>query len=145
MSRYTKPQKLAAVLAAEIGGVVQAQDQTGIPESTIRYWLDQPEFAQFRAMAREEMADEIKVVAHLAWRRVAETLPSMDPRDAIFAAEKATSLLQLVTGEATARTETREITEGMSDHERDALRDAIDEWLAGRAGTAAPVAEEATG
>lgn len=108
---YTKRQKLAAVLAADIGGVVQAEQQTGIPESSIRYWMDKPEFAEFRAKAREEMADEVKVVAHLAWKRIAETIGTMEPRDALFAAEKATTLHLLMSGEATSRSEHRDISE----------------------------------
>ena len=114
---YTKRQKLAAVLAAEMGGVVQAEKQTGISESTIRYWMDQPEFAEVRAKTREDLADEIKVVAHLAWQQIASALRAgtMEPRDAIFAAEKATSLQLLMSGDATSRTETRDITGTLSD------------------------------
>lgn len=117
--RYDKRTKLAAVMAAEMSGVVQAEEQTGIPESTIRYWMDKPEFAEVRAKTREDLADEIKVVAHLAWRRIAEALRTgeMEPRDATFAAEKATSLQLLLTGGATARTETRDITGTISDAE----------------------------
>lgn len=115
--RYTKKTKLAAVMAAEMGGVVQAEEQTGIPESTIRYWMDKPEFAEFRAKTREDLADEIGTVAHLAWSRVASALRTgeMEPRDAIFAAEKATSLQLLMKGEATARTETHDWK--LDDHE----------------------------
>lgn len=121
--RYNRKQKLAAVLAADIGGVVQAEEQTGIPESTIRYWMDKPEFAEFRAKAREEMADEIKVVAHLAWKRIAETIGVMEPRDALFAAEKATTLHLLMSGEATSRSEHVDIT--ADDLGLDALEQAI--------------------
>jgi len=140
--RYTKRTKLAAVMAAEMGGVVQAQDQTGIPESTISYWMDQPEFAQVRAKTREDLAEEISTVAHLAWQRVARALASgeMEPRDAIFAAEKATSLQLLMSGEATARTENVSITDGLDDHEKAALGGAIRDELARRADAQAAVA-----
>ena len=113
--RYTKRTKLAAVMAAEISGVVQASEQTGIPHQTISYWMDDPKFGEIRRKTREDLADEIKTVAHLAWKRVAEAMPTMEPRDAIFAAEKATSLQLLLTGGATARTETRDITGTISD------------------------------
>lgn len=113
--QYTKRTKLSAVMAAEMSGVVAAEKQTGIPESTIRYWMDKPEFAEVRAKTREELSDEIKVAAHLAWQRVIESMPTMEPRDAIFAAEKATSLQILMTGGATARTETRDISGTLSD------------------------------
>jgi hypothetical protein len=116
---YTKKTKLAAVIAADMSGVVEAERQTGIPESTIRYWAAQPEFAEIRAKTREDLADEIKIVAHLAWERIAQALRAgdMEPRDALFAAEKATSLRLLMSGDATSRTETRDITGSISDGE----------------------------
>lgn len=124
-TKYTRKQKLAAVLAADMAGVTAAEKQTGIPESSIRYWLDKPEFAEFRAKAREEMAEEIKVVAHLAWARIAATIGEMEPRDALFAAEKATQLHLLMSGEATARTEHRDLSDPDS-----AGIDALEELIA---------------
>lgn len=118
---YTRRQKLAAVMAVEMAGVVQAEKQTGIPESTIRYWLDDPEFAAIRAKTREDLAEEVKVAAHLAWKRVIATVGTMEPRDALFAAEKASTILQLLSGHATSRSETRDLTSGLDDHEWDAL------------------------
>ena len=125
--RYTRKQKLAAVLAAEVGGVTQAAEATGIPKQTIDYWLDDPYFGPFRTKAREDMAEEVKAVAHLAWQRVAEALRSgaLEPRDALFAADKATTIYQLVTGQATERTEHRDLIADFDDHERDQL----EAWL----------------
>ena len=126
----SQKQKLAAVMAAEMVGVRKAAEQTGIPKQTISDWINDPKYGHFRTKTREDLAEEVKVVAHLAWKRVAETLPMMEPRDAMFAAEKASTILQLVTGEATQRTEHRELTESLDDHERELLSAAIDEWLA---------------
>lgn len=139
--RYAKKEKLAAVLAAEMGGLTQASEQTGIPKSTLKYWMDDPVFAQVRTKTREDLADEIKVVAHLAWQRIAEALRAgtMEPRDALFAAEKATGLRLLMSGEATERTEHRDITDGLDDHEREALNEAIRGELARRADSRAAV------
>ncbi len=100
-------------------GVVMAEKQTGIPESTIRYWMEKPEFAAIRAKTREDLAEEVKVAVHVAWARVVELAPTMEARDAIFAAEKGTTILQLLRGDATSRVET--VTSGMDDHERAAL------------------------
>lgn len=125
--RRDKRVKLAAVMAAEMSGVVEAERQTGIPESTIRYWASKPEFAEIRAKTREDLADEIKLVSHLAWKRVGEALESgqIEPRDAIFAAEKATSLQILMSGGATARSEVRDITGTLADADiADAVRTA---------------------
>jgi hypothetical protein len=115
--QYTKRTKLATTIAAEISGVTQTAVATGIPHQTISYWMNDPELGEIRRKTREDLADEIKAVAHLAWQRVAATIRdgSMEPRDAIFAAEKATSLQILMTGGATARTENRDITGTISD------------------------------
>ena len=80
-----------------------------------------------------EMAQEVTLVARLAWRKVAEGLQAgtFEPRDAIFAAEKATAAMQLLTGGATARVET--VTEGMNDHEREALREVLADAIAAKA------------
>lgn len=121
--RYDQKQKLSAVLAADLVGVTAAAEQTGIPHQTISYWLDDPKFSDIRRKTREDLADEIKTVAHLAWQRVAQTIGQMEPRDALFAAEKATSLQLLMSGEATARTESRELTEPIVD---DAALDAAE-------------------
>ena len=124
--RYDKRTKLAAVVAAEMTSLTEASETTGIPKSTVKYWMDDPAFAQVRTKTREDLADEIKVVAHLAWRRIAEALRTgeMEPRDATFAAEKATSLQILMTGGATARTESREL----NDLPDSAYVDALREW-----------------
>jgi len=135
------------VMAAEMSSLTETAETTGIPKSTIKYWMDDPDFAQFRTKTREDLADEIKTVSHLAWQRVAASLRSgeMEPRDAIFAAEKATSLQILMTGGATARTELRDITGTLDDSDvRDAIR-AAESLLgsgAGRAEEEAPVPSE---
>jgi transposase-like protein len=115
--RYTPKQKLAAVVAAEIGGLTVTAEQIGVPKSTLKYWMDSPAFAQFRTKTREDLQDEVQVVSHLAWQRIAESLQAgtMEPRDALFAAEKASSLLLLMSGSATSRTELRDITGSLSD------------------------------
>lgn len=123
--RYTRKQKLSAVMATDMVGVVAAAEASGIPATTIEYWLHKPEFAEFRTKTREDLAEEVKLAAHLAWKRVVDTAPTMEPRDAIFAAEKAATILQLLTGEATSRTEHRDLLEGFDDHETDAVSD----WL----------------
>jgi hypothetical protein len=134
--RYTKREKLAAVMAAELSGVTVAGETTGIPKTTIQYWTTRPEFAQFRTKTREDMQDEVKVVAHLAWKRIAETLASgeMEPRDAIFAAEKSSSLLQLLAGDVTSRSEVSTF-HGYNDHEKRAIADLLRKALAGDGAT----------
>jgi hypothetical protein len=127
--KYTKRQKLSAVMAAEMGGITVAAKQLHLPQSTLRDWLKHPKYAEFRAKTREDLAEEVKVAAHLLWKRVIETAGTMEPRDAIFGAEKAATILQLLTGQATDRLETRDVTGDLPDDELEAVTTAIAEWL----------------
>lgn len=125
--RYDKRRKLSVVMAAEMVGVTVAAEQAGIPHRTVGYWMDQPEFAEYRRKAREDLVEEVSVVAHLAWQRVGEALREgrLEARDALFAADKATTLLQLLSGQATSRTEHKELLDTFPDGEVE----AIESWL----------------
>jgi hypothetical protein len=127
--RYTRKQKLSVVMAAELVGVTTAAEQAGVPHRTVGYWLERPEFAEYRRKVREDLAEEVAVVAHLAWQRVGEALRAdkLEPRDALFAADKATTLLQLVTGQATGRTEHRDLTTSFDDAEWEQLKNVLRE------------------
>ena len=64
--RYTRRQKATAVVTAAMTSVLAASEATGIPERTIGYWLEKPEYAELRAKTREELASGSIVLAHLA-------------------------------------------------------------------------------
>jgi hypothetical protein len=143
--RYTKREKVTAVLAADMTSQEAAAEATGIPRTTIRYWLSDPELAELRHNARAGMAEEALVVARLAWGKLAEAIRNgkLDAEQLLTAVGIATDKATLLSGGATSRHETRDLTANLDDHERDALADAIDAWLAGRTDTT--VGEPAVG
>jgi hypothetical protein len=130
--RYTKRQKVAAVTAAVASSTLAASEGSGIPESTLRYWMNNPEFAEIREKAREELAPLASTVAVIGWIESLRLLREhkLEPHDVIFLTGLATDKSQLLNGLATARTETKALTDGLDDHEREALRDVIDRALA---------------
>lgn len=135
--RYSKTEKVAAVLAADASSVKAASEATGVPESNIRDWRDKPEFADLRANAREGMAEDALMVARLAWRKLGNAIANdeLEPRDLVIAAGMATDKSQLLNGAATSRTEARDITGTISDAELSAaIREA--ERLTGDGGAA---------
>jgi hypothetical protein len=73
----------------------------------------------------------MRVLAHMAAERLRRLIPTMDARDLIVLQSMTVDKSQLLSGLATGRTETR-ILDGFSDHERDALHDAIAAELAKR-------------
>ena len=144
--RYTKSEKVAAMVAAEAVSVAAAAEQTGVPRTTILYWLDKPEFVELRHNAREAMAEEAQVVARMAWGALARAIASgeLNGRDLVMAAGMASEKAQLLNGGATARSENRDITGTLSDADLIAgLRTAV--ALTGGARAAEAVEVEAEG
>jgi hypothetical protein len=129
--RYTTKQRAEAIGIAVMEGQTEAGRQTGIPPTTIDRWLDRPECVEMRSRAREEIIADVRAAFLLAVDRTAELLrsPDADLRSAADAMDKLGTRLALLSGEATTRTESRALTEGLDDHERTALRDAIDAWV----------------
>ena len=125
--RYTASQKLATVMAAETTSLTETAEVTGIPKSTIFHWMKDPEMEQARTKARETMGEVAGLVGYLAWASLGQMIVDgkVEPRDLAFTAKAATELHILMTGGATARTESRDLTGTLSDGDvRDAIREA---------------------
>lgn len=137
---YSKHRKAeAVVLADQLGSSESAGQLLHIPSRSIRRWQDDPEMAEYVQKTRDALADDIRAAAALFWSTLVGRVRSgdIDTRDLIIASGVAIDKAQLLSGGATSRTEHRELTEGLDDHERAALRDAIDAWTAGGAAAAA--------
>ena len=126
---YTKRQKAVAVIAAEMTTQSAAAKKTKIPRTTIMEWLDRPEYVKLRQNAREGLAEEVTIVARLTWREMAKRLDTMEDRELVSLAGVAADKMLLMSGQATSRTETKDITETLTDHEREQLRHVIEQAL----------------
>ena len=135
--RYTKREKVTTVIAAEMSSVAAAAQSAGIPERTVGYWFDAPEFAELRAKTRADLADESKALAHKALGEIKRRIESFEPRDLTILFGVLVDKAQLLAGEATDRLETREIMADFADGEADAiaawLRDIARERMAAEA------------
>ena len=125
--RYARRQKVTAVIAAEMTSVAAAAEQAGIPESTLRYWMDDPEIAELRAKTREDRAEAASTLATVVLGEIKRRLPEFEPRDLSILYGVLTDKGQLLGGEATSRTESLSLTGGLKDKERQKLRDFIDQ------------------
>jgi transposase-like protein len=126
--RYTKAQKAEAVTVALGSSTMAAAEQTGIPRKTLAYWMDDPEYADLRQKTREQIAEGSMVLANLAQAELTRKVKAgeVEPRDLAVIYGIAIDKAQLLAGMATARTETRTLTDGLDDHEKQLLRDLID-------------------
>jgi hypothetical protein len=130
--KRTTADKAKAVGIAMLEGVTESERQTGIPHRTISDWMERPEFAEFRLRAREQVAEDVKTAFLVGLARSMELMRTdTDLRAVGDITDKLGNRWALMTGEATIRTESRTLTEGLDDHERLTLRNAIDAWTSG--------------
>jgi len=143
--RYTPKQRAEAVGLAVVHGVTETERRTGIPKETVQYWTQRPEFAHLRTTAREAVADQFWVGIQVGVEQVIAGLkdPAIPLRDKQQALATLYDRHALMTGAATARTESRDITGTLTDADLIAIvREA--EQIAGTIGTAPPPSGETT-
>lgn len=132
--RRTMTEKAAVVGLALVKGQRAASEETGVPLTTVHDWVHRPEYEQLRTTAREDVAAQMWAAAQLGIAEMVKSLqdPRTPLRDKTDAASMLTEKYLLLRGEATTRTEHRDITDELTPEQKDALADAIDEWLRGR-------------
>lgn len=123
----TRTQKAEVVGRAEVIGLRPAAREAGIAPSTLESWRKHPDFARLRTEKKAEVAADVWGAFQTGVRRVAELIGTTEDLSKVAIA---TGILYdkfaLMSGEATSRSESRAVTEGMDDHERAALRALID-------------------
>ncbi len=138
--RYTKREKVTAVIAAEMTSAKAAERATGVPHQTILRWRDDPTMRIYLDKTRDELADDAKGLAGLAAEQIRRRIGEFEPRDLVMLYGVGTDKNLLLSGDATSRTETRDITGSLPDAAiTDALRAANE---AATGGGAAPATEE---
>lgn len=145
-ARYTKAQKAQAVGQALTQGLTATAEATGIPKGTIHYWTQHPEFAQLRQTTRDQLADQLWATIQLGVTEVAKGLrdPDAPLRDKVVALGVLYDKHALLTGAATSRTESRDLTGTLSDAELvAAVREA--ERVTGGGRTAEPAEDAPAG
>jgi len=140
--RYTKRQKIAAVVTAELSSNLAAERSTGISEANIRRWRDDPTLAKYIDQTREELSEGSVLLAHRALELISRRMDEFEPRDLTILFGVMVDKAQLLSGGATARTELRDISGSLTDADViEAIRAAEDYARAGGGGTS----EEAEG
>lgn len=115
--RYTRKEKAEAVAAATLSNATAASEALGIPETTIRYWLDDPQFVELRSKTRDDVGEQFWAAIQMGLKEVANGLrdPLAPLRDKATALGILYDKHALLTGGATARSESRDLTGTMAD------------------------------
>ena len=128
--RYGRRTKSEAVGLSVVSSTSEAARKMNIPRKTIAYWREQPEFAELRQQKSEDVAADVWATFQDGVRRVKELIPQTDDLTKVATA---TGILYdkfaLMSGHATQRTETADVTAKLSDHETAALEDALENLL----------------
>lgn len=134
--RYTKREKASAVTTALASSAQAASEAMNIPRTTIAYWLESEEFGELRRKTREDIAEGAMVLANLTQAELMRKVQAgeVEPRDLAVIFGISIDKAQLLRGEATSRSENRTLSDGLNDHEKQQLRDALDRLLSGAAG-----------
>ena len=128
--RYSKLRVAELVGQAEVEGLRPTARKHHIPPSTLQRWRNRPEMARLRTEKHEEVAADVFAVFQKGVRRVEELIPQTDDLTKVATA---TGILYdkfaLMSGHATQRMETADVTAKLSDHETAALEDALEGLL----------------
>ena len=141
---YSETEKATAVGLAVLEGQRGASRATGIPVTTIHQWFNSPEYEQLRMQTRDQVAEKMWATIQLGLSAVADGLqnPKAPLRDKATAFGILYDKYALLTGAATARTESRDLTGTLSDADLIAALRTADP-PGGDGGTPPPAASEA--
>ena len=117
---YTKRTKANAVGLAIVKGTIKASEELNIPQANVSRWRHDPEYAgmveELGTKTRDALADELWSVIQVGVREVAKGIVGDAPlRDKATALGILYDKHALLTGSATSRTESRDITGSLSD------------------------------
>jgi hypothetical protein len=143
MTRYTREEKAEAVTEAVRTSIVATAQRRGIPERTVGYWFHASEFADLRDKTRDELAGGALLGAHMALSEILDRIRSgkIDSKSLVTAFGVFVDKAQLLTGMATARTESRDITGTLSDSDLVAALREADAITGGAGAASAPSGE----
>src|SRR5512134_867237 len=115
--RYTRTQKADAVAKAMLLNAKAAAEETGIPVTTIKYWLDQPEYVALRDVNRDAVAERMWATIQIGVDELAKGLvdPLTELRDKALTVGILYDKHALLTGDATSRSESRDLTGTLPD------------------------------
>jgi len=117
-------ERARAVGIALIEGIPAAAKATGVPARSLRRYKDDPELAVLGLSVREDVEKALWVGIQVGLDQVLTGLADPDERlrDKADAVNMLMTQHALLTGQATMRSETRDLTSTFEDHELDELR-----------------------
>lgn len=110
--KYTQRTRAKAVGIAIVDGVTAAERVTGIPKTTIQDWTKRPEYVHLRTTARETVIESLWVGIQVGIEEVTAGLRGEgNVHHKAMALQTLAERYALLTGDATSRTESRDLND----------------------------------
>lgn len=116
----TQKDKVLVAVASEHYGVTKTATLFGLKPSQVTYWREHPTMQPYLEATREKVLEEITPLTQAAWAFIGDRLtrPSeISNRDLLSMADSLTTKMLLLSGQATSRTEHRDVTDVFDDAE----------------------------
>jgi hypothetical protein len=123
--RFGHKDKLVAVVASEVNGVSETAKALRVTKRQLDDWRDDAVLQPYVQAARNQIMGDASTVASKAWQelllRLSNEPEEFGVRDLVAVAAEATSKMQLLSGGATSRTETRDVSLDVSPEEMEVI------------------------
>ena len=118
VNRVPRDEKARILAHAAVTSNRAAAKASGVNEASIRYWRKDPEFAHLLEASRDALAEDFWVAIQIGVEEVAKGLRGDAPlRDKAIALGVLYDKHALLTGAATSRTESRDLTGTLPDED----------------------------
>lgn len=130
---FTHKDKLVAVVASEINGIGETAKVLRVSKNTLKSWRDEATLFPYVQATRNQIMGDVSTVAQKAWEellmRLQNDADSFSSRDLVVVAAEATSKMQLLSGGATSRTETKDVTDHFDEEQTQEIVNAARRYL----------------
>jgi hypothetical protein len=130
---FSHKDKLVAVVASEVNGVTETARALRVTKATLQSWRDEAVLLPYVEATRNQIMGDAATVAEKAWAellmRLQNEAEKFSTRDLVVVAAEATNKMQLLSGGATSRTETQNITDHFSEEDTQEVVNAARRYL----------------
>jgi hypothetical protein len=132
-SSFGHKDKLVAVVASEVNGIPETARALRISQKALQSWRDEAVLLPYVEATRNQIMGDAATVAEKAWAellmRLQNEAEKFSTRDLVVVAAEATNKMQLLSGGATSRTETKDVTDHFDEAQTQEIVNAARRYL----------------
>lgn len=130
---FSHKDKLVAVVASEINGIPETAKALRVTQQSLRKWRDDAELEPYVREAQRQIMGDVTAASQKAWEltllRLQNEPDDISTRDLLAIASESTNKMQLLSGGATSRQETRDVTDHFDEAQTQEIVNAARRYL----------------